>query len=159
MIAAPTEASLDADEDAAFVGLHPDTLRARAAAGIIRGAKPGKEWRFLLSDLIAYLRRALGDPPLYDVNDALLREGLGALGAAHYNRLVNVVRAALNLAALRGWIERAPRITRRKVERAEPRGGSPATSGTACARPCQTTCSRWRTSPSPPASGGGTSPA
>jgi len=56
MIQTPTAASLDVDEAAAFLGLHPDTLRERAAAGIIPGAKPGKEWRFLDVDLIAYLR-------------------------------------------------------------------------------------------------------
>jgi hypothetical protein len=44
------------DEAAAFVGLHPDTLRERAASAIIPGAKTGKEWRFLDIDLVAYVR-------------------------------------------------------------------------------------------------------
>ena len=56
MIATPTESSLDAEEAAAFLGMHADTLRERAAKGIIPGAKVGKEWRFLVSDLAAHLR-------------------------------------------------------------------------------------------------------
>ena len=41
---------------AAFLNLHPSTLQARAKAGKIPGAKPGRAWVFLRSDLIAYLR-------------------------------------------------------------------------------------------------------
>jgi excisionase family DNA binding protein len=52
----PAAASLDLEEAAAFLGLHPDTLRERAAAGTIPGAKIGKEWRFLDIDLADYLR-------------------------------------------------------------------------------------------------------
>jgi len=47
----PHAASLDLTEAAAFLGLHPDTLRERAAEGKIPGAKLGKEWRFLDVDL------------------------------------------------------------------------------------------------------------
>lgn len=39
---------------AGFLGLHPDTLRERAASGIIPGAKIGRAWRFLPEDLRAY---------------------------------------------------------------------------------------------------------
>lgn len=56
MIPTPAAASLDLAEAAAFLGLHPDTLRSRAADGTIPGAKIGKEWRFLDVDLAAYLR-------------------------------------------------------------------------------------------------------
>lgn len=56
MIATPAAASLDLDAAAEFVGLHPDTLRERAASGIIPGCKIGKEWRFLDVDLIGYMR-------------------------------------------------------------------------------------------------------
>lgn len=38
-------------EAAAKLGLHPDTLRDRAARGMVRGAKIGRGWRFLESDL------------------------------------------------------------------------------------------------------------
>jgi excisionase family DNA binding protein len=60
MIPTPVAASLDLEEAAAFLGLHPDTLRERAAAGTIPGAKIGKEWRFLDVDLADYLRRNYG---------------------------------------------------------------------------------------------------
>ncbi|MFY9329529.1 MAG: helix-turn-helix domain-containing protein [Georgfuchsia sp.] len=48
--------SLTLDEAAAFVGLHPNTLQARAKAGEVPGAKVGKEWRFIDVDLVDYLR-------------------------------------------------------------------------------------------------------
>lgn len=48
--------TLDLESAAAFLGLHRDTLRARAAAGIVPGAKIGKEWRFLEADLVEYFR-------------------------------------------------------------------------------------------------------
>lgn len=56
MIVAPIAASLDLEEAGAFLGLHPDTVRERAAAGKIPGAKLGKEWRFLDVDLAAHMR-------------------------------------------------------------------------------------------------------
>jgi integrase len=75
------------------------------------------------SDLrnLRVLRAELANPPLFDIDDALLRDRLDGRSAATYNRLVNVVRAALNLAVVRGWLERAPKLTRRKVIRSEPR--------------------------------------
>ncbi|MBU0753323.1 MAG: helix-turn-helix domain-containing protein [Gammaproteobacteria bacterium] len=48
--------TLDLPEAAAFLGLHPTTLQARAKAGEVPGAKIGKEWRFLDLDLVEYLR-------------------------------------------------------------------------------------------------------
>ena len=48
--------TLDLAEAAAFLGLHPHTLQARAKAGTVPGAKVGKEWRFLDLDLAEYLR-------------------------------------------------------------------------------------------------------
>jgi len=56
MIKTGAATSLDIDEAAAFLGLHPSTLQERARAGAIPGAKIGKEWRFLDVDLAAYLR-------------------------------------------------------------------------------------------------------
>lgn len=52
--------TLDLAAAAAFLGLHPDTLRERTAAGIVPGAKIGKEWRFLESDLRDYFRAQYG---------------------------------------------------------------------------------------------------
>lgn len=43
--------TVDLAAAAAFLGIHPDTLRERAAAGTVRGAKVGRGWRFLESDL------------------------------------------------------------------------------------------------------------
>ena len=48
--------TLDLAAAAAFLGVQRETLRERAAAGIIPGAKIGKEWRFLQDDLTAYFR-------------------------------------------------------------------------------------------------------
>lgn len=56
MISTPAASSLGLEEAARFLGMHRDTLRERAAAGIIPGAKIGKSWRFLDADLAAYLR-------------------------------------------------------------------------------------------------------
>ena len=57
MLATPIATSMDIDEAAAFLGLHPLTLGERARAGIIPGAKIGKEWRFFDVDLLEYARR------------------------------------------------------------------------------------------------------
>ena len=48
--------TLDLTAAAKFLGVHPDTLQCRAKAGLIPGAKIGKEWRFLDADLADYLR-------------------------------------------------------------------------------------------------------
>lgn len=48
--------SLNLDEAAEFLGLHPDTLQQRAKAKLIPGNKEGKEWRFYDVDLIEYVR-------------------------------------------------------------------------------------------------------
>ena len=48
--------TMDLIEAATFLGLHPNTLQARAKAGEIPGAKPGKRWVFLEEDLVAFLR-------------------------------------------------------------------------------------------------------
>jgi excisionase family DNA binding protein len=42
-------------EAAEFLGLHESTLLARARAGIVRGYKPGRAWRFKEQDLLDYL--------------------------------------------------------------------------------------------------------
>lgn len=56
MIHTGAATSMDLDEAAEFLGLHPSTLQERARAGLIPGAKIGKTWRFLDVDLAAYLR-------------------------------------------------------------------------------------------------------
>lgn len=44
MIATPAASSLDLIEAAAFLGVHPDTLRKRATASIIPGAIRAQDW-------------------------------------------------------------------------------------------------------------------
>ena len=44
------------DEVAAYLKVHPDTVRRRAREGDIPAAKIGKQWRFH-SDMLAKLRR------------------------------------------------------------------------------------------------------
>ena len=51
--------TLTIEQAAEFLHLHPDTLRARAAAGIIRGSKPGRRWVFREEDLNDYLNRTV----------------------------------------------------------------------------------------------------
>jgi len=48
--------TLDLNEAAAFLYIHPHTLEAKARAGEIPGAKPGKCWVFLDVDLADWLR-------------------------------------------------------------------------------------------------------
>lgn len=51
-----SERFLNLAEAAALLGAHPDTLRERAKARIIPGAKIGRGWRFIEADLLAYFR-------------------------------------------------------------------------------------------------------
>ena len=48
--------TIDLIEAAAFLRLHPHTLEAKARAGVIPGAKPGKCWVFIDVDLADWLR-------------------------------------------------------------------------------------------------------
>jgi hypothetical protein len=48
--------SLTLEQAAAFLHMHPETLRERAKAGIVPASKPGKCWVFLQEDLEGYLR-------------------------------------------------------------------------------------------------------
>ena len=53
---ANNEHTFDLQEAAHFLRISPEVLRAKAKSGIINGAKPGKRWVFLESDLVDYLR-------------------------------------------------------------------------------------------------------
>ena len=48
--------TLNLQQAAEFLQLHPQTLRQKARAGEIPGARPGKSWCFLEDDLVEYLR-------------------------------------------------------------------------------------------------------
>jgi excisionase family DNA binding protein len=50
------EDTVDLAEAAAFLKMSQESLRRKAKAGDIPGAKPGKRWCFIKSDLTAYVR-------------------------------------------------------------------------------------------------------
>ena len=50
------ERTLALNEAAAFLRMHPEEVRTRAKRGLIPGAKPGRSWVFLESDLAEFLR-------------------------------------------------------------------------------------------------------
>jgi excisionase family DNA binding protein len=52
--------TLDLNEAARFLKMHPQTVRRLAKAGVLPGAKPGKLWCFLEADLADYLRSLYG---------------------------------------------------------------------------------------------------
>ena len=54
--------TLNLDEAAQFLKLHPEEVRRRAKAGIIPGVKLGKRWVFIEDDLAAYLRSLYAPP-------------------------------------------------------------------------------------------------
>lgn len=49
--------TLNLEQAARLLNMHPVTVGERARAGIIPAAKPGKRWVFVEADLVAYLRR------------------------------------------------------------------------------------------------------
>lgn len=51
-----TPITLSLEEAAEFLRMNPESLRQRAKAGIIPGAKPGKCWVFLQQDLVNYIQ-------------------------------------------------------------------------------------------------------
>ncbi len=48
--------TLSLAEAAAFLGLHPVTLRRKTKAGDVPGFKAGKSWRYVEIDLLKYAR-------------------------------------------------------------------------------------------------------
>ena len=54
--------TLDLQEAAALLKIHPQTLLQKARVGEIPAAKPGKCWVFIEEDLIAWLRSAYHSP-------------------------------------------------------------------------------------------------
>ena len=54
--------TLNLQEAAAFLRLHPEELRKRAKAGRIPGAKVGRSWVFVDEDLASYLPSLYGRP-------------------------------------------------------------------------------------------------
>lgn len=54
--------TMDLYQAAAFLKLHWQTLRAKAKAGEIPGAKLGRRWVFIKSDLVSHLRSQYSRP-------------------------------------------------------------------------------------------------
>ncbi|PSJ18144.1 helix-turn-helix domain-containing protein [Nitrosomonas supralitoralis] len=54
--------TLNLDEAAQFLKLHPEEVRRRAKAGIIPSAKLGKRWVFIEDDLAAHIRSLYASP-------------------------------------------------------------------------------------------------
>ncbi|MXS81527.1 helix-turn-helix domain-containing protein [Nitrosomonas oligotropha] len=92
--------TLNLDEAAQFLRMHPEEVRRRAKAGIIPGAKVGKCWVFIEDDLVACLRS------LYATPRQALQVGHGekqlchSLNAVRRGGLVSPHQAASELDAL-----------------------------------------------------------
>ena len=54
--------TLNLQEAAAFLHVHPETLRASVCAGRIPGAKVGRAWVFIEDDLAVHLRSLYPSP-------------------------------------------------------------------------------------------------
>lgn len=54
--------TLDLKDASAMLKMHPQTVRRRALAGEIPGAKPGKCWAFIEEDLANWLRSRYVQP-------------------------------------------------------------------------------------------------
>lgn len=63
---------------------------------------------------VKQIRAAYKDRPLVEVSEAGLIEAFGQKAPGTYNKLVGIVRAALNMAHRAGWVEGVPHIKRRK---------------------------------------------
>ena len=48
--------TLNLEQAAAFLKMHPVTVQGKARSGEIPAAKPGKCWAFIKDDLVSYLR-------------------------------------------------------------------------------------------------------
>lgn len=69
--------TLNLNEAAQFLKLHPEEVRRRAKTGIIPGVKLGKRWVFIEDDLAAYLRS------LYAIHWQALQVGHGEKQLCH----------------------------------------------------------------------------
>lgn len=68
--------SLGLVEAAAFLRVHPNTLRDRAKTKRIPGAKVGREWVFIKEDLVAYLRQQYEEgTPCLSTKDQIRKSG------------------------------------------------------------------------------------
>ncbi len=95
----------DLQEAAALLRMNPETLRRKAKAGIIHGAKPGKCWIFLEKDLVDYVRSQYAVPAelavrVTDVTEEAICHSIDAIkpgGSALRHQTVSEYREALGL--------------------------------------------------------------
>ena len=66
--------TLNLDEAAAFLHMHPYTLMQKVHAGEIPAAKPGKRWVFVDDDLLACLRGQYRTPAAVSLPDRAITE-------------------------------------------------------------------------------------
>jgi hypothetical protein len=59
---ASNERTLDLQAAAEFLYMSPECLRQKTKSGLVKGAKPGKCWVFLESDLVEYLHSLYPEP-------------------------------------------------------------------------------------------------
>lgn len=100
------------DELAARLWQHKRTGHTLDAA-FLAWAKAAPRTRQELTGL-GQIRAGYADRPLFECTDATFADAFGDLKPATYNRLANIFRAALRIAEAKGWLDRAPKITRRK---------------------------------------------
>jgi len=74
--------TLDLDEAAAFLHMHPEEVRGRAKRGLIPGAKTGRRWVFLETDLAEFVRS------LYPVRRQALQVTTTQEGVCHLESAV-----------------------------------------------------------------------
>ena len=79
------ERTLDLHEAAAFLRMHPEEVRTRAKRGLIPGAKPGRSWVFLESDLAEFLRS------LYPVRRQALQVTTSQEAICHFTTVPTLV--------------------------------------------------------------------
>ena len=65
--------TLDVDECASFLKVHPTTVLELAAAGELPGAKIGRAWVFLQDDVVEYLRGQVRAQVLQRKNDQAIQ--------------------------------------------------------------------------------------
>lgn len=66
--------TLDLQEAAHYLRMSPAVLRQKAKCGVIPGAKPGKRWVFLESELAQYLRSLYALPGQAPLSDCTPKE-------------------------------------------------------------------------------------
>lgn len=89
------EVTFDLVEAAKFLHMSPAVLRQKARRGLVKGAKPGKCWVFLKSDLVLYLRSLYPTHEQAPCSDWLTQQEANRLLNALPEYLAEMVRFTL----------------------------------------------------------------